>query len=62
MSQEGILKYPPLLLLPLEGPEIHLHDRSIAIEILKKNNILPEFSVTSCLSSAFSSEDAVPVI
>ena len=27
MSQEGILKYPPLLFLPLEGPEICLHDR-----------------------------------
>ena len=34
MSQEGILKYPPSLLLPLESPEICLHDRSIPIEIL----------------------------
>ena len=35
MSWEGILEYPPPLLLPLEGPEICLHDRYIPIEILE---------------------------
>jgi hypothetical protein len=33
ISRDGILKYlPPLL--PVEGPEIRLHGRSIPIEIL----------------------------
>ena len=44
MSQEGILKYPPPFLLPLEGPEICLHDRSIPIEILTKQHFTLIFS------------------
>ena len=43
MSREGILKYlPPLL--PLEGLEIDLHDRSIPIEILTKQHFTLIFS------------------
>ena len=42
--REGILKYPPPLLLPLEGPEICLHDRSIPIEILTKQHFTLIFS------------------
>ena len=38
MSQEGILKYPPPLLLLLEGLEISLRDVSIPIEILTKQH------------------------
>ena len=44
MSQEGILKYLPPVLLPLESPEICLHDRSIPIEILTKEHFILIFS------------------
>ena len=44
MSQEGILKYPPLLLFPLEGPEIYLN------EILTKQH----FTLIFWLPVAFS--------
>ena len=69
MSWEGILKYPPPLLLSLEGPKIHLHDRLLPItwqiiNLLKfwQNYILPWFSVTRCFFSAFSSENVISVI
>ena len=50
MSREGILKYPPPLLLPLEGPEICLNDRSMPIEILAKQH----FTLIFQLPVAFS--------
>ena len=55
MSQEGILKYPPPLLLRLEGPEICLY---IPIEILTEKTLYLSFQ----LLVAFSSENAIPVI
>ena len=48
MSQEGILKYPPQLLLPLEGPEICLHDRFI--EIVTKTTFYLNFQLLVAFS------------
>ena len=62
MSREGILKYPPPLLLPLEGPEIGLHDRSIPIEIFDKTTFHLNLQLLVAFFSAFSSENAIPVI
>jgi hypothetical protein len=61
MSREGILKYISPLLLPLEGPEICIHDRSIPIEILAKQHFNLIFS-HQIFFSGFSSETAISVV
>ena len=61
LSREGIFKYPPPLLFPIDGPEIRLHNRSIPIEILTKQHFTLIFSYQLPFS-AFSSENAIPVI
>jgi hypothetical protein len=61
MSREGILKYLSLLLLPLEGPEFYLHNRSIPIVIFNKKIFYLNFQLLVSFF-CFSSENTIPVI
>ena len=45
MSREGILKYPPPLLLPLEGSEICLHARSFTYQNFDKTSFYLNFQL-----------------